>query len=167
MILKHQLKNKGKKHNDEKRCKRYRTIIEKENVSKHLKTGDFRESYNKRSTKIETSKKNCSKSKNKNPRKDIKELRKICKCLREKYSATIELHEKILILQIIKVLKEHITEKYKEGRSIAQEIEENNDSGGKIWELKGKLEKITQKTYSITNNEGIKMKNRSDIQEEY
>ena len=42
-------------------------------------------------------------------------------------------------------MKEHITEKYKESRSkrihcIAQEIRENVENGGKIWELKRKLE---------------------------
>ena len=56
--------------------------------------------------------------------------------MREEYSTTVELHEKIL-LERIKTLKEHITEKYKEGRSkrinrIAQEIRQNVDSGGKI-----------------------------------
>ena len=69
-------------------------------------------------------------------------------------------------------MKEHIIEKYKEGRSkrisrIEQEIRENVDNGGKIWELKRKLEKKVQTPYSITNTEGIKLKDRSDIQEEY
>ena len=116
--------------------------------------------------------KNCTKNKNKNPRKDIKELQKIRKRLREEYSTTVELHEKILILERIKTLKEHITEKYKEGRSkrinrIAQEIRENVDNGGKIWEVKRRLEKKVQTPYSITNAEGIKLQNRLDIQEEY
>ena len=86
------------------------------------------------------------KTKTKNTRKDIKELQKIHKRLREEYSTTVELHEKILILERIKTLKKHITEKYKEGRSkrincIAQEIKENVDNGGKIWEVKRRLEK--------------------------
>ena len=81
-----------------------------------------------------------------------------------------ELHEKILILERIKTLKEHITEKYKEVRSkrinrigIAQEIRENVDNGGKIWEVKRRLEKKVQAPYSITNAEGIKLQNRLDI----
>ena len=66
--------------------------------------------------------------------------------MREEYSTTVELHEKILILERIKALKEHITEKYKEGRNkwinrIAQEIRENVANGGKIWEVKRKIEK--------------------------
>ena len=92
--------------------------------------------------------------------------------MREEYSTTVELHEKILILERIKTLKEHITEKYKEGRSkrinrIAQEIRENVTNGGKIWEVKRRLEKKVQTPYFITNAEGIKLENRLDIQEEY
>ena len=92
--------------------------------------------------------------------------------MREEYSTTEELHEKILILERIKTLKEHITEKYKEVRSkrinrIAQEIRENVDNGGKIWGVKRRLEKKVQTPYSITNAEGIKLQNRLDIQEEY
>ena len=112
------------------------------------------------------------KTRTKNPRKNIKELQKIRKRLREEFSTTEELHEKILILERIKTLKEHITKKYKEVRSkrinrIAQEIRENVDNGGKIWEVKRRLEKKVQTPYSITNAEGIKLQNRLDIQEEY
>ena len=69
-------------------------------------------------------------------------------------------------------MKEHITEKYKEVRSkrinrIAQEIRENVDNGGKIWEVKRRLEKKVETPYSVTNAEGIKLPNRLDIQEEY
>ena len=92
--------------------------------------------------------------------------------MREEYSTTVELHEKILILGKIKTLKEHITEKYKEGRSkrinrIAEEIRENVDNGGKIWEVERRLEKKVQTPYSITNAKGIKLENKLDIQEEY
>ena len=152
--------------------KRYRTIIEEENVSKLLKLGDLQESYNKWSIAIENSIKTVQKTRTKNPRKDIKELQKIRKRLREEFSTTEELHEKILILERIKTLKEHITEKYKEVRSkrinrIAQEIRENVDNGGKIWEVKRRLEKKVQTPYSITNTKGIKLENRLDIQEKY
>ena len=152
--------------------KRYRTIIKEENVSELLKLGDLQESYNKWSIAIENSIKTVQKTRTKNPRKDIKELQKIRKRLREEFSTTEELYEKILILERIKTLKEHITEKYKEVRSkrinrIAQEIRENVDNGGKIWEVKRRLEKKVQTPYSITNAEGIKLQNRLDIQEEY
>ena len=73
--------------------------------------------------------------------------------MREEYSRTLEIHEKILILERIKTLKEHITEKYKEGRSIrkiriALETRENVDNRGKIWEVKRRLEKKVQTPYS-------------------
>ena len=153
-----------------KRYERYRTIIEKENVSKLLKSGDLQESYNKWSIAIETSIKTVQKTKN--IRKDIKELQKIRKRLREEYSTTEELHEKILILERIKTFKEHITEKQKEVTSkrinrIAQELRENVDNGGKIWEVKRRLEKKVQTPYSITNAKEIKLQNRLDIQEEF
>ena len=73
--------------------------------------------------------------------------------MREEYSRTLEIHEKILILERIKTLKEHITEKYKEGRSIrkiriALETRENVDNRGEIWEVKRRLEKEVQTPYS-------------------
>ena len=49
--------------------KRYRTIIEEENVSKLLKSGDLQESYNKWSVATETSIKAVQKNKNKKPKK--------------------------------------------------------------------------------------------------
>ena len=66
--------------------------------------------------------------------------------MRQEYSTAIELHEKIVALDRIKILKEHVTERYKEVRSkrinpIAQERTENVDNGCKIWELKRKLQK--------------------------
>ena len=90
--------------------------------------------------------------------------------MREEYSTTVELHKKILILETTKTLKEHITQKYKEGKSkrinrIAQVIRENVDNAGKIWEVKRRLEKKVQTSYSITDTVGIKLENKSDIQE--
>ena len=71
--------------------KRFRTIIDEENVSQLLETRDLQESYNKWAITIETSIKNVQRKRTKNPRKDIKNLQKICKRLREEYSNTIEL----------------------------------------------------------------------------
>ena len=92
--------------------------------------------------------------------------------MREVCSTTVELPEKILILERIKSLKEPIAEKYREGRTkrinrIAQEIRENFDNGGKIWEVKRRLEKKVQTPYSITNTKGIKLDHRLYIKEEY
>ena len=50
---------------------------------------------------------------------------------------------------------------------IAREIRENVDNRGKIWELKKRLEKKVESPYFITNTQGIKLENRSDIEEEY
>ena len=78
---------------------------------------DLHKSYNKWAITIETFIKTVQRRRTKNSRKDLKELQKTHKRLRDKISITIELHEKMLILERIKILKEHITEKYKEGRS--------------------------------------------------
>ena len=99
-----------------KEYKRYRAITEEENVSQPLKMGDLHESYNKWAATKEIFIKTVQRRRTKNLRKDIKELQKICKRLREEYSNAIELHEKMLILERIKILKEHIAEKYKEDR---------------------------------------------------
>ena len=59
--------------------KRYRTIIEKENVSKLLKSGDLQESYNKWSIVIETSIKTVQKTKQKIQGKISKCFKKFAK----------------------------------------------------------------------------------------
>ena len=59
--------------------KRYRTIIEEENVSKLLKSGDLQESYNKWSTTIETSIKLYKKQKQKIQGKTLKSCKKFPK----------------------------------------------------------------------------------------
>ena len=59
--------------------KRYRTIIEEENVSKLLKTGDLQESYNKWSTTIETSIKLYKEQEQKTPGKILKSCKKFGK----------------------------------------------------------------------------------------
>ena len=74
-------------------------------MRKKLKTRELQESYNKWITTIETSIKTAQRTK-KDPRKYMKELQKIRKRLRQEYSTTIELHEKIRILERIKTLKE-------------------------------------------------------------
>ena len=87
----------------------------------------------------------------------------------KEYSTTVEFHEEILILKRIKTWK-NISQKKSKGRSkrinrITQEIRENVDNGGKIWEVKRRLEKKVQTPYSITNAGGIKLENKLDIQE--
>ena len=59
--------------------KRYITIIEEENVSKLLKSGDLQESYNKWSTIIETSTKLYKKQKQKIQGKILKSCKKFPK----------------------------------------------------------------------------------------
>ena len=58
---------------------RYRTIIEKGNVYKLLKTREPQGSYNKQTTSTEIYIKTVQRTKAKNQKKDIKELQKIRK----------------------------------------------------------------------------------------
>ena len=68
--------------------------------------------------------------------------------MRAQYQNTENIYEKTVIIERIKLIKEHITDKMKENRSrriikVAQQIKSNIDNGGKIWEIKRKFrEKI-------------------------
>ena len=73
-------RTKAKQNNNKKKgYKRHRTIIEKENVSKLLKSRDLHENYNNCSTATETSIKTVQRTKSKNSKKDIKGLPKFAK----------------------------------------------------------------------------------------
>ena len=152
--------------------KRYKRILEEENISKIVENGQLQESYDNWSLVVENTIKKVQRTKKKNTRKDIKEIQEICKNLRKEYSNEKQIHEKMLIIERIKILKEHIVEKYKEIRSkkinhIAEEIRANVDNGGKIWEVKRKLKRRMNEPYCINNAEGVKLEDRTDILEEY
>ena len=70
---------RSKKLITKKGCKRYRTIMKEENVSKLLKLGDLQGSYNKWSTAIETSVKNVQRTKTKTQGKILKSCKKFTK----------------------------------------------------------------------------------------
>ena len=62
------------------------------------------------------------------------------------YQNTENVYEETVTIEWIKIIKEHITDKIKENRSrriikVVQKIKSNVDSGGKIWEIKQKLQK--------------------------
>ena len=81
-----------------------------------------------------------------NPRKDIMQLKRQRKKLCTQYQNTENVYEKTVTIEWIKIIKEHITDKIIENRSrriikVAQKIKSNVDSGGKIWEIKQKLQK--------------------------
>ena len=80
--------------------------------------------------------------------------------------------EKHILLQRVKILKEHIIDKLKESRAakiskVAELIKKNVDNGVKIWEVKRKLKKKEQNPHQILNSQGQKLENRDEILKEY
>ena len=76
--------------------------------------------------------------------------------------------EKHILLQRVKILKEHIIDKLKESRAakiskVAELIKKNVDNGVKIWEVKRKLKKKEQNPHQILNSQGQKLENRDEI----
>ena len=69
--------------------------------------------------------------------------------MRAQYQNTENIYEKTVIIQRIKLIEEHITDKMKENRSrriikVAQQLKSNADNGEKMWEVKRKSsEKIS------------------------
>ena len=92
--------------------------------------------------------------------------------MRKRLKTTKNKLEKHILLQRVKILKEHIIDKLKESRAakiwkVAELIKNNVDNGGKIWEVKRKLKKKEQNPHQILNSQGQKLENRDEILKEY
>ena len=73
------------------------------------------------------------------------------------------IYEKTVIIERIKLIKEHITDKMKENRSrriikVAQQIKSNVDNGGKIWEVKRKVQRKDQTPHTIKDKKTTELK---------
>ena len=73
------------------------------------------------------------------------------------------IYEKTVIIERIKLIKEHITDKMKENRSkkiikVAQQIKSNVDNGGKIWEVKLKVQRKNQTPHPIEDKKTTESK---------
>ena len=88
-----------------------------------------------------------------------------------KLKATKNKLEKHILLQRVKILKEHVIDKLKESRtgkiSKFAESKNNADNAGKMWELKRKLKKKVQNLHQILNSQGQKLQNKDEILKEY
>ena len=107
-----------------------------------------------------------------NPRKDIMQLKRQRKKLRAQYQNTENIYEKTVIIERIKLIKEHITDKMKENRSrriikVAQQIKSNVDNGGKIWEVKRKVQRKNQTPHTTKDEKNNRIESSSQILEEY
>ena len=133
--------------------KEYKIILRQENVTKIIQNQNLQEIYTKCINAVEYAIQRVSKTKPRpNSRRDIKELMKMRKTIRNKLETTKDLTEKIHLKDRITMIREHIIDKKKESRSnkikkIAEDITENVNNGGKIWQVK---RRITRKKRSNT-----------------
>ena len=102
-----------------------------------LKKDTIQVSYDKWSEEVQNNIKEVEKIFKQNSRKDIMQLKRQRKKLRAQYQNTENIYEKTVIIERIKLIKEHMTDKMKENRSkgiikVAQQIKLNVDNGGKI-----------------------------------
>ena len=92
--------------------------------------------------------------------------------MRAQYQNTENIYEKTVIIERIKLIKEHITDKMKENRSrriikVAQQIKSNVDNGGKIWEVKRKVQRKNQTPHTTKDEKNNRIESSSQILEEY
>ena len=91
---------------------------------------------------------------------------------RAQYQNAENIFEKTVIIERIKLIKEHITDKMKENRSrriikVAQQIKSNVDNGGKIWEIKRKVQRKNQTPHTIKDEKNNRIEYSTQILEEY
>ena len=100
------------------------------------------------------------------------ELQKIKKNLRITIRNTTDAREKRILKDSLKLLKERITDKIKEGRDnrikrIGESISNNSDNGRKIWEVKQRVKRKDETPHCIINSDGRKVENKEEILKEY
>ena len=97
--------------------KKYRNKLTQTQISGILKKDTIQESYDKWSEEVQNNIKEVEKICRQNPRKDIMQLKRQRKKLRAQYQNTENIHEMTVIIERIKLIKEHIIDKMKENRS--------------------------------------------------
>ena len=106
-------------------------------ISGILKQDTIQVSYHKRSEEIQNNIKEIDKIFWQNPRKDMMQLKRQIIKLRAQYQNTENLYEETVIIERIKLIKEHISDKMKKNRSrriikAVQQIKSNVVNGGTI-----------------------------------
>ena len=167
---------KDKKIITKKGCQKYKKFTEQRQISKITKKGTLQESYNKWAEEtgdaFKQVEKTVKKKKKRNRRKDLRELQKIRKNLRRTIKNMTDACEKRTLKNSLKLLKEHITDKIKEGRGnrikqIAESINNNIDNGRKICAVERKVKRKDETPNYIINSEGRKIENKEQILKEY
>ena len=152
--------------------KKYRNKLTQEQISGILKKDTIQVSYDKWSEEVQNNIKEVEKICRQNPKKGIMQLKRQRKKLRAQYQNTKNIYEKTVIIERIKLIKEHITDKMKENRSrriikVAQHIKSNVDNGVKIWEIKQKVQRKNQTPHTIKDERNNRIEYSSQILEEY
>ena len=146
--------------------KKYRNKLTQKQINGILKKDTIQVSYDKWSEEIQNNIKEVEKIFRQNPRKDTMQLKIQRKKLRAQYQNTENIYEKAVIIERTKLIKEHIADKMKENRArriikVAQQIKSNVDNGGKIWDIKRKVQRKNQTAHTIKDEK--KQQNRMSI----
>ena len=91
------------------------------------------------------------------------QLKRQRKKLRAQYQNRENIHEKTVIIERIKLIKQHMTDKMKGNRSrriikAAQQIKSNVDNEGKIWKVKRKVQSKNQTPHTIKDEKTTELK---------
>ena len=100
------------------------------------------------------------------------QLKRQMKKLRAQQQNIENIYEKTVIIERIKLIKEHIADQMKENRNkriikVAQQIKSNVNNGGKIWEIKRKVQRKNQTPHTIKEKKTNGIECSSQILEEY
>ena len=136
--------------------KKYWNKLTQKQISGIIKQDTIQISYDKWSEEVQSNINEVKKFFRQNPRKDIMQLKRKRKKLRAQYQSTENIYEKEVKIEIIKLIKEHITDKMKENRSrriikVEQQIKSNVDKREKIWQIKRKVHRKNQTSHTIKN----------------
>ena len=136
--------------------KKYWNKLTQKQISGIIKQDTIQISYDKWSEEVQSNINEVKKIFRQNPRKDIMQLKRKRKKLRAQYQNTENIYEKEVKIEIIKLIKEHITDKMKENRSrriikVEQQIKSNMDKREKIWQIKRKVHRKNQTSHTIKN----------------
>ena len=127
-------------------------------ADKILKKETIPVSFDKWSNEVQNNIKEVEKIFWQNIRKDIMQLKTQRKKLRARYQNTENIYETTAIIERIKLIKEHITDKMKENRS--RRII-------KIWEIKQKFQRKNETPHTIKDEKNNRIESSSQILEEY
>ena len=136
--------------------KKYWNKLTQNQISGIINQDTIQISYDKWSEEVQSNINEVKKIFRQNPRKDIMQLKRKRKKLRAQYQNTENIYEKEVKIEIIKLIKEHITDKMKENRSrriikVEQQIKSNVDKREKIWQIKRKVHRKNQTSHTIKN----------------